>query len=155
MIHQWHWIAFLVDGDGRAHCGTVLKVEEGEQLVGNMTLQSTTSGEHTWEVRAARPKTGQASTHTVKLGSKVLNAAYITLEMMICYSCAAFPTTSQTTFSANTLLDGAGQRIPVGVAPHLWTPMARHTECGQQAVPATDGSGDVSLRFHKVESQAV
>ena len=144
---QWHWVAFLVDGSGRAFCGKILKVEEGEELVGNMTLQSATATQQTWEVRAARPKTGEASTHIVQLDNKVLNAAYVTLEVMICYSCKAYPDTPQTTFSSNVLLDGAGKRIPVGVGPTTWTPMARHTECGQQAVPATDGSGDVSLQY--------
>ena len=27
--HQWHLSAYLVDGDGRAHCGPRLKVETG------------------------------------------------------------------------------------------------------------------------------
>ena len=47
--HSWHFIAFLVDGSGRAHCGSTLQVEEGETLVGNMTLQNT-AAEQTWEV---------------------------------------------------------------------------------------------------------
>lgn len=145
---HWHWIAFFVDGSGRAYCGKTLKVEVGEQLVGNMTLQASTATQQTWEVRAARPTTGEASTHIVELQDKTLDAAYITVEAMICYSCGAYPNTAQTTFSSNVLVDGAGKRIPVGVPPHTWTPMARHTECGQQAIPAADGSGDVALRFH-------
>ena len=54
--------------------------------------------------------------------------------------------TAQVTFSSNVLLDSAGRRVPIGGAT-TWTPMARHTECGQLAVPAADGSGDVALRF--------
>ena len=30
--HQWHLSAYLVDGDGRAHCGPRLKVETGVQF---------------------------------------------------------------------------------------------------------------------------
>ena len=148
---QWHWTAFLVDGSGRAYCGKVLKVEEGEEVVGNMTLTSSRDNatQQMWEVVAARPKTGEISTHIVQLENKLLNAAYITLEAMICYSCKAYPDTPKTTFSSNVLFDSEGKRVPIGVAPYTWTPMARHTECGQQAVPASDGSGDVSLRFRQ------
>lgn len=145
--HSWHFIAFVVDGAGRAHCGETLQVNEGETLVGNMSLRATSDTQQTWEVLAHRPSTGEQSSRVVSLDkSKVVDAAYVTVEVMICYSCDAYPDTAQVTFSSNVLLDSAGRRVPIGGAT-TWTPMARHTECGQLAVPATDGSGDVALRF--------
>ena len=155
--HSWHFIAFVVDGAGRAHCGETLQVDEGETLVGNMSLRATSDTQQTWEVLALRPATGERSSKVVALDrSKVVDAAYVTVEVMICYSCGAYPDAAEVTFSSNVLLDGAGKRVPIGdaAAAAQWTPMARHTECGQRAVPASDGCGDVALRFRNESGPA-
>ena len=86
------------------------------------------------------------SSYTTTL-HKDVDAAYVTLEGMIVYSCDAYPASPATTFTHNALVDGYGHPIRPGSARHAWTAKGRHAECGQAALLATDGSGDVTLRY--------
>ena len=70
-----------------------------------------------------------------------LNAAYLTLEAMILYSCSAYPGSDNVTFTTNQLKQISGANS----AAIEWTPKVRHSECGQ-AVDLNHGS-DVMLTW--------
>eukprot|EP01062_Namystynia_karyoxenos_P069194 TRINITY_DN6464_c0_g1_i2.p1 TRINITY_DN6464_c0_g1~~TRINITY_DN6464_c0_g1_i2.p1 ORF type:complete len:181 (+),score=58.42 TRINITY_DN6464_c0_g1_i2:362-904(+) len=121
---DWHLTAYGVSGAGRAYCGKRLKVAEGETVVGNMTL--TDPATNTWDTVAARPQTGEVSLYSSKLGATVIDAAYLTLEMMVCYSCKAYPQSGSVAFTRNELRDRSMQPLP-----QRWVKEVRHSECGQ------------------------
>ena len=136
----WHWIAYLVSGSGRAHCGRILKVRVGETVVGNMSRTdhgAANASQQTWTIVASRQATGETSSLSTKLSldaDRLVDTAYATLEGMLIYSCDAFPSAPSTSFVNNQLIDGDGQSIVIG-ATASWLPEARHTECGQSAIP--------------------
>jgi len=148
--HEWHFLSYLVASSGRAHCGPRMRVREGEELVGNMTRLDAGAADadaQRWLVTATRTATGDVSSLTTDLtlpaGARV-DTSYLTLEGMVVYSCDAYPSTAATAFYDNRLRDGDGQQIAIGDGRHAWLPKARHTECGQQALPA---GNSVSLRY--------
>jgi len=123
---DWYLTSYVVDGNGRAHCGkNIGPLTPGETVKGVMTLTNASS--NTWRVDSTRLKTGEVSTYTVDLDDKVIDAAYLTLEGMVIYRCSAYPASGSVTFTNNTLLDRSGQAFE---AP-LWQTMIRHSECGQ------------------------
>lgn len=136
---DWHLGAYLVDGNGRAHCGRNFKVNPGDSVLGNMT--QTDVATNTWLVQA-QVMGGTTSSYSASLGvDKIMNAAYITLEGMVIYNCGAYPPGNGTTFSANSLVDGSGAHV----ASPLWVPMLRHQDCAQSV--RTAGNGDVTLIY--------
>ena len=146
---EWHWIAYLVSGSGRAHCGKILKVREGETLIGNMSRTdggAANASHQAWTILAARQATGEISSLSSQLSldaGRFVDTAYATLEGMLIYSCAAFPSAPSTSFIHNKLVDGDGRSIAIG-ATAAWLPEARHTECGQSAI--IEGNG-VTVRY--------
>lgn len=116
----------------RWHCRHACK-----HKVGKMTLNNPAA--NTWEVQSIRSKSNETSSLTVTLGSNVtLDAAYITLEAMIIYSCAAFPSTPAVTVADTSLLP-AKQQQHGGEEKHVnsrtipWKLIIKHTECNQSA----------------------
>jgi hypothetical protein len=122
---SWHAGSYLVDGNGRAHCGKNFQVEENETVIG--TMEQTSSESNTWTVSMTAESNNQTSTYASTLNSKVLNAAYLTLEGMIIYNCKIYPNGGGTTFDDVRLMtkDGGAVQSPT------WTPEIRHSECGQ------------------------
>ena len=139
--HMWHLTSYLVDGNGRAHCGARLRVYEGEQVYGGM--KQTDAATNTWEVvskTVGRTK-DEVSQYSASLGDTKINAAYATLEGMIIYSCHAFPSNDGINFEQNKLVLGDGTTVnPV------WTPEIRHSECAQSVT--SEANGDVKLHYN-------
>jgi hypothetical protein len=135
--HQWHLSAYLVDGNGRAHCGPRLKVSPGEQVLGRIDQD-----QDTWTVKAVRLKTNETSTYSTKtLNEKVVDAAYMTLEGMIIYGCDAFPSGGGITFTDISAKSGkAGLNVDL-----KWQGVIRHSECKQKVDLLSDG--DVRLEY--------
>ena len=123
---------YAVSGSGRATCGKRLgPLQPGELVMGEMNLTDPAS--NTWLVSSTRLKTGETSTQSSVLKDIVLNSAYLTVEAMIIYSCAAYPSSGSVTFSANALTDRTGSSL----SP-TWRPMIRHSECQQTVTTGTD-----------------
>eukprot|EP01079_Euglenida_sp_SAG-EU17-18_P003184 gene3184-3708_t len=119
---HWNVGAYLVDGNGRAHCGKTHRVQPGDTVVGSMVA----SRNNSWTV-TARSSDGTESAYTASLGTGVtIDAAYLTLEGMVIYSCQAYPPGGGMVFSNVTLHDAHGQ-----ITQPLWTPEVRHSDCGQ------------------------
>ena len=133
---QWHIGSYLVDGNGRAHCGKHIPVSPNQTIIGTMTEQ----GNNTWSVEAIAVgqdgKENQTSSYVGKLGDKHINAAYLTLEGMVIYNCATYPPSNGITFKNVVLGTETG-----GIEKkNSWTGEIRHSECGQQAkVESADG----------------
>ena len=140
---QWNLLSFLVSGSGRAHCGPRIGVKEGEEVVG--TMENT--GNNTWKVTSMRSLTKETSQYVGQLGPNVhIDAAYVTLEAMILYTCASFPGGNGTTrFYNNKLLVSRDDQTSV-VEPIPWTPIIKHNECHQNVQIDSD-SGDVPLLY--------
>lgn len=135
--HQWHLSAYLVDGDGRAHCGPRLKVETGESVKGTI-FQDQDGG---WTVQAIRLKTNETSTYTTQtLNDKVVDAAYMTLEGMIIYNCDAFPAGGGVTFRDISATSSKGSNVDL-----KWQGEVRHEECNQKVNVLSNG--DVKLEY--------
>jgi len=124
--NSWHLAAYYVSGDGRAHCGKIIKVQPADVVTGSMTLASVAdNGQSNWLVTASVAG-GTTSSLNAAIGVG-LNAAYLTLEAMILYSCSAYPQSNNVTFTANQLKQSSG----ADSAAIEWTPKVRHSECGQ------------------------
>lgn len=137
---KWWLISFVVSG-GRAHCGARLgPLKEGEDLVGEMTL--TNPDDNTWRVDSTRVKTGKVSTYSTTLNDLVLDAAYLTAEGMIIYSCGAFPDTGNCTFTDNKLSDRAGN----SVSPK-WEKVVAHSECSQEVQLPKSATDAITLTW--------
>mmetsp|Transcript_38841 Transcript_38841/g.101589 ORF Transcript_38841/g.101589 Transcript_38841/m.101589 type:complete len:276 (-) Transcript_38841:237-1064(-) len=121
----WRFTAFYVTGSGRAYCGKVIEVEEGDTLQGRMTK----SGD-SWTIEADAGAKG-VSSHTVS-GGLAVTAAYITIEGMVIYNCKALPK-DDLVFSANVLSDIQGKALEP-----KWQTEIRHGECK----PAVSVQGD-------------
>lgn len=132
---SWHLSAYYVSGAGRAYCGSLLRVNEGDVVVGQMKM----SPGNKWKVSANKLGSSDVSSVDVTLSVQI-DAAYATLEGMIIYNCEAYPGGNGTKFESNQLIDSTGATV----TPR-WTPMVRHSECGQKV---TSGSGgDVTLHY--------
>jgi len=135
---DWYLTSYVVDGNGRAHCGkNIGPLTPGERVRGVMTLHDAAS--NTWNVQSIRLKTGEVSSYSVKLGVKMIDAAYLTLEGMVIYNCKAYPASDSVTYSNNTMLDRDGKIVH---AP--WVDMIRHSECKQDVHVDVHGSVEIS-----------
>mmetsp|Transcript_38842 Transcript_38842/g.101591 ORF Transcript_38842/g.101591 Transcript_38842/m.101591 type:complete len:280 (-) Transcript_38842:182-1021(-) len=121
----WRFTAFQVTKAGRAYCGKVIEVEEGDTLQGRMTK----SGD-TWTIEADAGAKG-VSSHGVT-GEFEATSAYITVEGMIIYNCKALPK-DDLLFSANVLSDSQGKALEA-----QWKTEIYHKECQ----PAVSVQGD-------------
>ena len=128
--NQWHFGAYLVDGNGRAHCGSMMKVKTGESLLGSMTQDPSSER---WTVSATRIDTNETSTYSASLGSIQIDSAYVVMEGMVIYTCDAYPPDDRITFTSNRATSKAGTSIPF-----RWIPMLRHQECNQNVHIDTD-----------------
>jgi hypothetical protein len=108
-------------------------LKEGENVGAEMKKNK--GANNTWTVLSTRLSTGETSTQTADLGSAKIDAAYLTMEGMVIYSCEAYPSNDQVTFSKNSLQDNSGADITP-----KWIAEKRHTECGQDVSIGTDGS---------------
>jgi hypothetical protein len=136
---EWSFLSFLVSGSGRAHCGQRIPVKEGDVLQGSMQ----NLGGNKWQVTSLVPASNQKSVYTSQLGADVsINAAYLTLEAMIIYSCAAFPG-GKTTFYQNSLCKGPNSCKQSSFG---WVKWLKHTECNQN-VEIDSASGDVAIIY--------
>lgn len=133
---HWHFISFLVTNAGRGYCGQRLRVEEGEQLRGIMSLDA--DGE-TWTVQSTRLSNNETSTYSAKLKGAKPDAAYLTLETMVNYGCNAFPASGSVTFAANSLAAAGGAEVRPS-----WEKRLPHTECNQQVSFGPDGAVTIS-----------
>lgn len=134
---DWYFTSYQVGINGRAYCGpSIGPLEEGETLRGSMTLTNASS--NTWRVLALRMKTGETSSHSTALGSRVLDAAYATLEGMVIYNCKAFPASGSLEFSNNSLLGTDGTLVKP-----TWQKMQGHTECSQNVEVSASGDSVV------------
>lgn len=119
----WRFTAFQVTQAGRAFCGPSIAVQEGDMLQGRMEL---VDGGDTWRITADAGPRGR-SVHNVAGASFHANAAYLTLEGMVIYSCAALPGAG-VAWRTNVLADAKGRSL----SPR-WKTEIRHTQCGPQA----------------------
>ena len=123
-----------------ARTAVKLTVKPGDMLRGDM-VQDPSSGQ--WTVRAVALATNETSTYTAALAKgTAIDAAYITMEGMIIYSCSAYPSGGSVTFAKLSATD-AEQRP----ATLKWEKEIRHSECGQDVASSSDGSS-VTLKFH-------
>jgi hypothetical protein len=141
---HWYLISFSVTGSGRAYCGKRIAVKEGERVKGEMQLEK---DGHTWSTISTRLSNNDKSVASTDLAGKQPNAAYLTLENMITYSCQAFPASGAITFENNILKDRSGN----GLKPQ-WKSLLRHTECNQQVKINSDDS--VSLTWDTTKDMA-
>jgi hypothetical protein len=119
--HEWHLTSYLVDGNGRAHCGKRIYVAPGDIVFAGMVLVDKAT--NSWEVTSIREKTGETSKYTGVLGAdKKIDAAYLTLEGMIIYNCQTWPANQGIEFTDNILIDGNGKNI----TSETWSPRIRH-----------------------------
>jgi len=138
--HEWHLTSYLVDGNGRAHCGKRIYVAPGDVVFGGMVQVDKET--NSWEVTSIREKTGETSKYTGALGvAKQMNAAYLTLEGMIIYNCQTWPENQGIEFTDNILIDGNGKTI----SGETWTPEIRHHECNQHVT--VENNGSVQLNY--------
>jgi hypothetical protein len=135
---MWHLTSYLVDGNGRAHCGKRIKVHPGEEVFGGMEL--TDASTNTWTVTSTRLNNNDTSTFTASLGDKKIDAAYLTVEGMIIYGCSAYPSNDGVNFYNNTLKLGDGS----SVSPS-WVSEVRHSECDQHITVGENG--DCKLNY--------
>merc|ERR1711871_1323198 len=136
---EWSFLSFLVSGSGRAHCGKRISVKEGDVLQGSML----NLGDNQWQVTSYVPSSNEKSIYTSQLGPDVtINAAYLTLEGMIIYSCAAFPG-GQTSFYDNTLCKSSKE---CDHSSFGWVKYLNHTECNQD-VQVDSNTGDVTIIY--------
>lgn len=142
---EWHVGSYLVDGNGRAHCGKHFQVKPKQTVVGTMAKAP---GSNTWTVSATAVGAGgqgnQTSTYTSSLGDKQIDAAYLTLEGMVIYNCATYPPSNGVTFKdvqLGTASGGVAQKI-------MWKSMVRHNECGQHTKVESDEGKAVSLLWN-------
>jgi len=112
----WRFTAFQVTKAGRAYCGKVIEVEEGDVLQGRMTRTG-----DTWIIEADAGAKG-VSSHSVTDDFEA-TTAYITVEGMIIYNCKALPK-EDLLFSANVLSDGQGKALEP-----QWKTEIYHQEC--------------------------
>ncbi len=119
---SWHFGAYLVDGNGRAHCGEMIQVNVGDVVRGDMIKSD--DGTNSWKVVASSPG-GVSSYETTLDEDTVLDAAYLTLEGMVIYGCDAFPKGGGMDFTAIELGDTKGD------IKGTWVPEIRHDDCGQ------------------------
>ena len=133
----WHAGSYLVDGNGRAHCGKSFPVVENDTIVGTMIE----NGNNTWTVSTSGGKNNVTSSYTASLGDKQLNAAYLTLEGMVIYNCQTYPTNNGVEFSKIHLETKEGS-----VKSPQWKSELRHTEC-DQSVNVIDGN-NVELKWN-------
>lgn len=134
-LAAWRFTAFQVTMAGRAYCGPVIEVTEGDQLTGTM---SKANGE--WLITADAGHRGR-STHSVAAPSFEANAAYLTLEGMVIYSCKALPSDGGITFAGNTLKAEDGAALDAD-----WQTTVRHAECRPGAAHV-EGSQDVQMTW--------
>ena len=126
---NWWITGYLVDGNGRAHCGKTIKVQPNDTVVGNMT--QTDAASNTWAVSASA--NGVVSSYTISLpASKIFDAAYVTLEGMVIYNCATYPHGGGVSF---TNIGVANEKGPI--ANSVWKPEIRHSECQQEVSVAS------------------
>jgi len=143
---HWYLISFSVTGSGRAYCGKRIAVKEGERVKGVMQLEE---DGHTWSTISTRLSNNETSVASTDLGGRQPNAAYITLENMITYSCKAFPESGTITFESNVLKDRNGNRLKP-----QWKSLIRHTECNQQVKLNSDDSVTLTWDITKDMSQS-
>ena len=141
---QWNLQSYLVDGNGRAHCGKRIKVHPGQTVIGTMQQQQ---GNNTWLVESiAVGENGapnQTSSYVGDLADKYINSAYVTLEGMVIYNCATYPPNNGVTFKEVLVGTAAGGVV----AKTSWTSMVRHSECNQRTVESDNGR-DVTLLWN-------
>lgn len=127
--NRWNIAAYVVDGNGRAHCGKVFEVNEGDSITGTMTRSASSNdgSSETWTVEMkSNVKATKTSTYTTTLQNKTVNAAYLTLEGMVIYNCASYPSNDEVVFT-NVSLESTN-----GPVDHpKWVPKIRHHECNQ------------------------
>eukprot|EP00420_Gonyaulax_spinifera_P014507 CAMPEP_0197897312 /NCGR_PEP_ID=MMETSP1439-20131203/42113_1 /TAXON_ID=66791 /ORGANISM="Gonyaulax spinifera, Strain CCMP409" /LENGTH=281 /DNA_ID=CAMNT_0043517933 /DNA_START=60 /DNA_END=901 /DNA_ORIENTATION=+ len=100
----WKFTAFQVTQAGRAYCGSSISVSEGDQLQGRMER----TDQDSWLVTADAGHRGR-SVHQLTANFSA-TAAYLTLEGMVIYSCAAFPGTG-VAFVGNSIADTSGKEL--------------------------------------------
>jgi len=146
---KWNLVSYLVSGSGRAHCGKRIEVQVGDEVVGTMV----NTGSNNWEVNSIHVESNEKSTYIGKLASdKTIDAAYITLEGMIIYSCDTFPNGSTTFFNNQLKYDSSGSNNNnnggdgIIVQNPKWTSIVRHNECNQNVI-IDERSGNVTLVY--------
>lgn len=104
-------------------------VKTGDVVVGSMK-QVGVSGDRTdWMVEAGIGR--NVSSYTAK-GIPWPDAAYLTLEGMLIYNCNDYPPNGDIAFSNNVIAQ-KGKGVD-------WTPVVRHSECGQAVKVDKDGT---------------
>lgn len=136
----WHFTSFKVTDAGRAYCGKSISVREGDLLQGRMELVA----KDQWMITSDAGRRGK-SEYLITTPA-VIDSAYLVLEGMIIYSCAAFP--GAVTFTANSFADASGRAFKP-----KWRTEIRHTECSPQA--KVDPSGDVEFSWNNADEMVV
>lgn len=129
---DWWLTSYLVTAAGRAYCGKNIKVQDGDQVRGVMTLVDAVANQ--WKVDSTLLSTGETSTVSGTPGGLV-DAAYLTLEGMVIYHCNAYPANGKVAFTSNKLASRT-----MATLPSDWEKEVRHNECSQDAVISADQS---------------
>lgn len=120
----WSFTAFIVNLEGRALCGKMLRVNEGDRLLGNITR----TGEGAYDVSAQvlSGSNSQISVKSIENLNVELKYAAVVMEGIRIYSCKAYPSNHQLEFSniKVKLADDSFPRLSL-------QPTVSHTECGQ------------------------
>lgn len=109
-----------------------------------MTLTDAT--QNIWKCESKRDKTGQISKYSATVGETKVNAAYLTLELMIFYACSSLPANSGINFTNNSLKYGDAHQTPVTDVGAQWVKELPHTYC-DQAVNINKTTGDVEIAY--------
>jgi len=96
-----------------------------------------------WRVDAVRVTTGETSTVDSVIGRR-MDAAYLTMEGIVIYNCAAYPASGTVTFTNNTLTDRSMNTVNT-----TWKPMIRHSECEQAVDAHTNKAVSLSWKYTK------
>jgi len=137
----WRFTSFHVTGAGRAYCGPSLRVRRGDSLQGRMELVA----QDTWRIVADAGPRG-ASMHTAVLPNITVDSAYLALEGMVVYSCAALPGEG-VAFTGNALAAPGGRPLQP-----CWHGEVRHPECRPRT--QIHAGGDVEMAWDVSDSAA-
>uniref|UniRef100_A0A0G4HL25 Uncharacterized protein n=1 Tax=Chromera velia CCMP2878 TaxID=1169474 RepID=A0A0G4HL25_9ALVE len=175
---KWHFTSYYVNAGGRAFCGKVLPVSEGDRLVGRMFRLDGGDGDgvsrsnaERWRVEGEvlnRPKQ-KTTVIDVDLPIGTPRWAALSMEVIRCYSCGAYPANEKVLFEQplleavaeseedreeekETSETGGGR---VRVTPS-WEVTVTHDECGQAVELLGESEGHaVAIRYQSGENREV
>jgi hypothetical protein len=133
----WSFTSFLVNGAGRASCGKMIKVQEGDKVTGTIER---TSGSTYVITASVEGSVNDSSTLSVDMAEYSLSFACQTMEGIRIYACSAFPTNHELTFTDFKLLGNEKETVQP-----VWNKTVTHNECKQDVT--ANGDGTVTVQY--------